>query len=494
MIIDARTLEHGTRVQFDICVIGAGPAGIAIAREFDKSGASVCVLESGGLTTDAAIDELNRGVDDGTITRQNHLFTSRNRVFGGTTASWGGWCRPLDAIDFEKRSWVPQSGWPFSKSHLDPFYARAAEVFDIAPFDPETIEGLAPPGPFVFKENTPVATKIFQISQTNDGKFAQRYINGLSASENIHVLLFATAVEIVTIDTGDVVSRIQVACLEGNRFTVEANYFVLAMGGIENARLLLLSSALQETGLGNDHGIVGRYYMEHAWIEGAGTVVFLGERSPYDAYGRWSFPALAIAEHVQRKAKLMNFRMGLEGHNVTHGPETTAIAKTFARLRSPCAFRSPGAHRSYRLDLSSEQAPNPDSRVTLADSRDALGNRQARLTWKLSDVERDTIQRSLMIVGRQLGIKSKGRIQITFDEKEAWPEQTNGAHHHMGATRMNEDRKQGVLDRNCRLHGVSNLFVAGSSVFPTGGFANPTLTIVALALRLADHVKTLLRI
>jgi choline dehydrogenase-like flavoprotein len=494
MITDGRTLEHGTKIQSDVCIVGAGPAGIAMAREFSDCGAFVCVLESGGISMDASVQELNRGIDSGTISRQDHLFDSRNRVFGGTTASWGGWCRPLDAIDFEARSWVPHSGWPFQKSHVDPFYTRAAEVFDIEPFDPGSVEGLKPPGRFVFGRDTPVATKIFQISQTYLGKFAKRHSSELEASENVHVFLHSTVTELVTHDAGDVVSRIEVACLDGNRYAVEAKYIILAMGGIENARLLLLSNRVQSAGLGNDYDIVGRYYMEHTWIDGAGSLVFLDARSLYEDYGRWSFPALSIDADLQRNAKLLNFRVGLEGRDVTHSADTKAVGKAIARLHRPRAYRNPDFPRYYRLDVSAEQAPNPESRVTLADTRDALGNRQARLTWKLSETDWVTIRRSLMIVARQMGVERLGRIQITFDESDAWPEQTNGAHHHMGATRMHVDRKQGVVDENCRVHGIANLFVSGSSVFPTVGFANPTLTIVALALRLADHVKTLLSI
>ena len=193
----------------------------------------------------------------------------------------------------------------------------------------------------------------------------------------------------------------------------------------------------------------------------------------------------------------MNFRLFLsryaEGnHEIFSGKIGQSVTR-LSRMSKPKSTAVRRAPQYFRMDISSEQVPNPQSRVTLAHERDALGNPQARLKWQLSAMDSDTIRRSMKLIGRELGKHHLGRAQIVIDEDDPWPLRTSGAHHHMGATRMHPDRRKGVVDADCRVHGVSNLFIAGSSVFPTVGFANPTFTIVALALRLADHLKGLMK-
>ena len=496
MIIDARGIEKAKRVKTDICVLGAGPAGITLAREFSKTGHSVCLVESGGFAEEEATQALNHGIDEGTVARRNHLYESRRRLFGGTTAVWGGWCRPLDEIDFSPRPWVPHSGWPFRKSHLAPYYRRASAVFHIDPFVTDHGDEIALPHPFLLEKSTRVATKVFQLSPLYKEKFGEAYRDELARSKNIQVLLFANAVEVHTRDHGGVVSRVECACLGGNRFMVEPRYIVLAMGGIENPRLLLLSNRVHKAGLGNEHDVLGRYYMEHPWIYGAGDLVLI-DSEPLTVLNDKRFATLAITEKVQEHEELMNFRLVLSRYaEGNHKIFSGKIGQSVTRLSSMGKPKSTAVRRApqyFRMDVSSEQVPNPESRVTLAGERDALGNQQARLKWQLSAMDSDTIRRSMKLIGRELGKHHLGRAQIVIDEDDPWPLRTSGAHHHMGGTRMHPDRRKGVVDADCRVHGVSNLFIAGSSVFPTVGFANPTFTIVALALRLADHLKGLMK-
>jgi choline dehydrogenase-like flavoprotein len=136
-----------------------------------------------------------------------------------------------------------------------------------------------------------------------------------------------------------------------------------------------------------------------------------------------------------------------------------------------------------------DPAPNPASRITLSDERDALGQRRAQLDWRLDSLDKHSVNRTLEIMGAALGRAGLGRLQIVSDDDTTWPEDIRGGWHHMGTTRMSDDPKQGVVDKHCQVHGISNLFVAGSSVFPTAGSGTPTMTLVSLALRLADRIK-----
>jgi len=497
MIIDAHQIEEDSNIEADVCIIGAGPAGISLARALVDTGANVVLLESGGTKVEEAPQELNEGVDLGTIARQGHLRRSRRRVVGGATVLWGGWCRPLDAIDFEARPWVPHSGWPISKADLAPYYRRAAAVLQIEPFEAEDGTKLKLPGPYILQESEPLVTKVFQVSPTKDGRFGKQYLQPLAKADNVRVLLNATAFELQASENGSTVKQIAVGYLDGKRISVKAKHVVLAMGGVENARLLLNSNGHQAAGLGNQHDVVGRYYMEHPWITAAGGIVIVGSPPVYQGFGKeyhdyrsWRFPALAVSDAVQRRDKLMNFRARLEP--MPTGPTNAlhqSIGQTAAKFVPNKTKRPP---EYFQIDVSSEQAPNPDSRVTLAEKKDLFGMPQAQLDWQLTDFDNRTIRDSLALIASELGKWQVGRAQNSIDESDPWPLRTAGACHHMGATRMHTDAKQGVVDADCRVHGMSNLFIAGSSVFPTGGVANPTFTIIALSLRLADHLKSVL--
>jgi choline dehydrogenase-like flavoprotein len=157
------------------------------------------------------------------------------------------------------------------------------------------------------------------------------------------------------------------------------------------------------------------------------------------------------------------------------------------------AARSPST-RLYVVKNVAEQAPNPDSRVVLSRERDALDCPRVALCWRTSPLDKRTAHRAREIFGEELWRAGAGRLQSSLEgEGKPWPARLRGARHHMGTTRMHSDPRRGVVDANCRVHGIANLYVAGSSVFPTSGAANPTLTIVALALRLAGHVNQVFR-
>ena len=518
MLIDARSVPENETIETDVCIAGAGIAGITLAREFIDREFRVCLLESGGLGPDRATQSLYWGENVGYP--YYPLDTHGARAFGGTSHRWhaeigyhrfGVRLRPLDPIDFEERDWVPYSGWPFSKAHLDPFYERAHAVCQIGPYrydvgaweDSEESRRLPLSGP--------VETTIFQFGPRDP--FYGEYREQIDQAHNLTTYLHANVVEVETTDTGRAATRLRVACLEGNRFSVEAKLFILAMGGIETPRALLLSNKTQSGGLGNQHDLVGRFFMEHPHLWSG--VYIPSDPDMFNSTGLYRVHSvdgvpimgkLALAEEVLRRERLLSYCVSI--HPVTRpqrerhrrgAPQagiSDFVTAAYGRIKRECeetfARFKPPKVEVFRLNHMSEQAPNPNSRVTLAAERDVLGCRRAQLDWQMSPLDVRTIIRAQEIISAELQRSGLGHLQIDVHDDTPIPAGIVGGYHQMGTTRMHRDPKQGVVDQNCRVHGVSNLFIAGSSVFPTVGYANPVLTLVALAVRLADHVEELM--
>jgi choline dehydrogenase-like flavoprotein len=440
----------------------------------------------------------------------------RLRYFGGSTNHWGNYCRPLDAIDFESRDWVPYSGWPFDKAHLDPYYERAQVLCQLGPFAYDTATWETPRSTALRFASDRVRTSMFQVRQPPT-RFGAGYRDELQTARNLTTLLHANVVNIETHETLRTVSRLRIACLSGNAFWVSAKWVVLAAGGIENARLLLLSNETQASGLGNENGLVGRFFMGHPMLDAGiffpsdpflpATLYY--EKRPVNHVSVTGH--LTLSPETQRQQQLLNLNLALLpvfvsqrsvmslrrllqgqfdqlGQDVRHVvADLDGVAATVYRQ----LVKGMMPVEAFKLASAMEQTPNPESRVTLAPERDAFGKPQVRLNWQLSDLDIQSLRRSLEMIGAEMGRAGFGRLQITLDEQvETWPLDSGG--HHMGSTRMHPEPTSGVVDAQCRVHHLSNLFISGSSVFPTTGHANPTLTIVALAIRLADHLKRLM--
>lgn len=516
MFSDARELPDNASIEADICIVGAGAAGITIARELVGTPLQVCLLESGGFELEPETQALAAGEVSANIAMA--LDTARLRFFGGTTNHWMGYCRPLDAGDFERRAWVPYSGWPISRAELDPYYARAQTVMQLGAYDyaPRCYaEALAP---FYKKPIFDRALEVGMYQRSAPLRFGSAYRGELEAARNVTVHLHANVVEIEVNESGSQVLGLKVAHFGGRSARVRAGQYVLASGGIENARLLLASDARNERGLGNGRDLVGRYFMEHpSWIPAR---VVLNEdpdvaRNLFTGVDERVEARLQLTEEACAKAGILRFMTSLrfDDQGLSATPGWRAITRLrrqvmsgevpdhlFAEIRAILADLdgvSSNLRRKFLsrtsaviVDTQVEQAPNPDSRVRLLADRDALGVRKAHLDWNQTELDRESLRRALEIMGQEFGRHGLGRVRMEdwVVAGEGEPPATPGFHH-MGTTRMSTDPACGVVDRNCRVHEIANLYVAGSSVFPTSGVAHPTLTIVALALRLADLLK-----
>jgi choline dehydrogenase-like flavoprotein len=473
MFIDSRWLEDGAVIRSEVCIIGAGMAGIALGLEFEKHGIQTCLLESGGTKASKATRDLSRGESVGIP----YQFADgcRGRYLGGSSNCWGGWCRPLEVQDFAHREWVPNSGWPFTKPELEPYYKRSHSLLKL--------------GPYRYDVNF--------------------WIDALGKPQ----------------------------LLSGKIFFATAKIFVLATGGIENARLLLASNKVRPNGLGNDHDLVGRYFMDHPRLC-TGKINFRNGYTGHMLYdvlfnfhnkllaaeGTCFAAQFALTPELQAKERLLNARVSFS--SVFFGKDTgmwEALGRIKHRFARDASFDEGLVHDIWavssrpalltkslfarilllpcliqhaRFQAIIEPLPVPESRVTLSRKRDRLGMNRVIVDWRLGSEVKRTLDRTVAIIAEELTNAGVGEVILDPPiEGGEWPPsfEKEGSWHHMGTTRMHESPKLGVVDKNCRLHGTSNFYVAGSSVFPTAGGDFPTITIIALALRLADHIDAELR-
>ncbi|BBC24292.1 GMC oxidoreductase [Pseudanabaena sp. ABRG5-3] len=544
MIIDARSLPSEDSLETHVCIIGAGPAGLTLAREFANQNFQVTLLESGGFEFDPEIQSLSMGTVIGDPYPE--LSRTRRRQFGGTSHTWEGQngykeygfrCLPLDAIDFEQRDWLPYSGWPFTRTDLDPFYERAHQVCQIGPYaykaeDWEDQRAVRLP----FKSDR-ISTSMSQYGLRYP--FTEEYPQQIKQTPNITTIIYASVVEIVTDESNQTVTRLRIASSKDKQFWLTAKIFILATGGLENARLLLASNHQQTSGLGNQYDVVGRYFMDRP-ILSCSLLPYdhklLEKTALYDIYRTKGVPVMArvhLTEDFMRREHILNngaqlfprpqqrqreatlalrdlvsaIRDRQPLQNITQnlsailrGSDYILAAGVWAAIRKiPALRRGDWSYLPYEKQRFSqfeifyqiEQAPNPNNRVMLGAERDFLGQNKLEIHWRLNPIDIQNAIRVQEIWAEEFDKAGLGKLQFA-DKFEDWKFENRAMHHHMGTTRINNDPKQGVVDANCKIHGISNLFVAGSSVFPTAGYSNPTLTIIALSLRLADHIKTLI--
>jgi choline dehydrogenase-like flavoprotein len=516
MFLDARSIPAGEIIHTDICIVGGGAAGIAVALGLAGHAAQVVLLEAGGTTPRESTLDPYRGTISGRA--YYPLDACRLRFLGGSTNFWGGWCHPLDAIDFEPRDWVPHSGWPFVREHLQPHYGRAQEICCLGPNDYDA--GNWRRGPRRIANASPLTDIVFQVSPT---RFGVEYRNQLRRTRNVTVALHASALELEVDANHRTATRIRAATLAGNRFAVGARVFVLAAGGIENPRILLASGRAANGGLGNEHDLVGRFFSDHLHVQ-AGTIHLHRRRATFYQTHRTKGitirGGLSLTERARRQDRLLG--CGLTLHDAADPHDVLAPAvqpagydslrylvqsarrgerpeRLWRHVGNVVAGMDDAARLSYHrlvkraarrlvVGLRLEQAPNPDSRITLDEEADCFGLPRARLHWQLTAQDVDSfihVQRLWPAELAQAGVI----VTPLAGTAEQWSERLVAAAHHIGTTRMHRDPRRGVVDEHCRVHGSGNVYVAGSSVFPTAGWAPPTLTIVALAMRLAEHLK-----
>lgn len=532
MLIDLEKSTDDVLLEAEICIVGAGAAGVALARDMMKAGRDVCLLEAGGMDYEERTQSLFQGENVGM--EYYDLDHSRLRFFGGTTNIWGGRSVPLDPIDFEKRDWVPHSGWPITLDDLQDYYRIAHDSLELGEYDYEA-------GNWEKLQLKPIAfdpekitTRFWRFDDLAE-RFNSRRSDDLIDADNIRIVLHANTVGLRATENASAITCLDAQTLQGRKLEVKARHFVLACGAIENARLLLASNNVEANGIGNQYDQLGRYFMEHphgrvAHIETQDPASFWAlYRKRYPESGVPLAPALVLPPSLQQRLGVLNsaatFKLQKDpSHgatmskrvylNVKHNVSPT---KSGRRLWQTWRGSQDWLQRHVSMPLlrfgvkvnrmglylmaRAEQAPNPDSRVRLSAEKDALGCQRADLDWRLSALDKETMLQFGKTLEHEFDRLGLGKV-TTYgwleDGTPDWPVDASvgnhpiGGYHHMGTTRMSTSARNGVVDANCTVHGYDNLHIAGSSVFTTGGWANPTLTLLALTHRLGDHLKQML--
>jgi choline dehydrogenase-like flavoprotein len=534
MIEDARLLPIHAKLNADIVIIGGGAAGISLALNYVNSSFRVVILEGGGLNYERKTQSLYRGKNVGL--RYEPLDLCRVRMFGGSTdrRGWAGWCKVFRELEFEQRDWVQLSGWPISKRGLEPYYRKALTTMALASDIEQSAESEAY-GPNCLPLNGSDCVND-PIALSTSPHLSEAWSKTLEASQNVCVILHANVVGIDADEAGQVATAVRFSTLDRREFSITSRFTVIAAGGIENARLMLCSNETVRTGLGNTTGWVGRCFMDHpryAWgqIAAIPDARLLSRYNPTHGVGQRRFGVpppgarplfgfgISLSDAAQRRERLLGSRTWilpvaqqgeraggrelrevilwatrgrlpadilLRGRKIV-GDIPNAAAASVAHIRSIA-----GRTRHWQFLTIIEPEPNPESRVMLDDDRDQLGLPRVKLDWRLTplvertlDMTQRMIIRDLQSIGVQCAIEGAGGKEANQrfeDPRWVW--------HHMGTTRMSVDPRRGVVDANCKVHGMHNLYLAGSSVFPTCSNDMPTLTLVALSHRLADHLRS----
>ncbi len=540
MIVDLADTPAASPPEYDLCIVGSGPAGATLANELRASGLKLCVLESGRRRPTRRGDRLRRALSDGLLIKNY----SRERVLGGASTTWAGLSAPLDALDLAPRPWVPRSGWPFPRDVLDPYYAAAGERYRfpaLTDFGPQGFGALRAQGDLQPRWSG-LAEKVFLAAQPPQN-FGREH-RGLYDSPSVDLYLDATVQRLEARAGRAEVARVRTS--DGRTLAFRARAFVLATGGIENARLLLLS------GLGNEHDQVGRGFMNHP--KNYAGVLRLARpvlRAPYFFgclyRGFAGYGGLKLPDAVQRELGLLNSYVRLEPlFPWTDDPGVEALvlfakhsrlamrrlrrkgarevvelrdysetgddsdvqnerksALDWALLAGRIALHAPRVVQylwyrlvpgavprvhAARLRNFMEMEPDPENRVVLSPETDEDGKPLPLVRHRCTELDRRSLLALHAALARELEQAGVGRLESDLARSAEWPI-TQDASHHLGTTRMGTDPAHSVVTPDLRVHSVANLYAAGASVFPTSGCANPTFTIVALSIRLAQHLR-----
>ncbi len=512
-------------LETDVLLVGGGVAGLTLASELANTGKTVMILEAGGQDYNAELqDSMYTASSDSQLFPRTTI--SRLAMLGGSSNHWENNTSPLDPEDFLQRSWVPNSGWPITFEDLQPYYNKAGSYCGVGSDGYESAH-------WSQRLNLPLLTAGSEKLTTGIAKasippthFFVALGESLQAASNTRIVTDARVTEFLFDTATSRITGVQCQSSTGQRWRVDADQVVLCMGGIENARMLLLANVRYNNRIGNQGDCVGRYFMEHPTVRAAHMYpVGMPELGLYEGRAdddRWVVGYFKLAKSQLSEMETTNLRMPItkateytisEGIAAFHALSYAArdldwpahagavFGSLFAdldmvlealarRAFDTTLFDHAREKIAYQSVSMVEQSPDPNNRVTLSSNKDPYGLPRVHVRWRVSERDKARVWRTLDATAMELGRLGLARMRVMRQfEGQIWGSQMGFAHHHMGSTRMADSPEHGVCDKHCRVFGTENLYLAGSSVFSTGGHVPPTLTIVALACRLADYLK-----
>ncbi len=520
MYVHGDQLPEGTVLQgFDLAIIGAGAAGIAMARRLANTSVKVVLLVSGHKHDKGLPNKERQSIYHGTVgkflEKVDPIFVHRSRLnmYGGTTNHFGFWSRPLDDADYMSRPGYRDAGWLFGADEMKPYYEDAHEFGHFGPFNYDDMpfwERVLYARSFdPMNDDTLEGAIMHAQYEENLHDFQVQFRQELMSAENITVLFNAHVVSLESNDEQDHVTGLNCSTIvdgkAGTAFQVHANKYTLATGGIENVRLLKLSGNLGD----NKKGHLGHGFMVHPLLTSSANVYF-DQPIASDIRNffreqqiRFKPPTDPNGDYEHMVAPLVNPEMVFDylmfnAWGILVPKHETLLKEKIGNFRIILRFGHD--NKSAAVNLNWEQVPNEDSYVGLNPEQvdPVFGQPVAHVDWNMREEDKRSAVRALELTRDYLAKRggqewewitdvSGGANDWLYDPHEGALETGD---HHMGSLRMSESAEDGIVDINSKMHAVDNLYIAGCGVFPTGGYANPTLTIVALALRLADHLKS----
>lgn len=509
MFKDFKKIFSNKVMEYDICIIGSGPAGISVAKQLLETNKRIAILESGGLEIEDEYHDLNQGINSG----PNYLSldNSRLRCFGGAGKLWAGHCVPFKKDEFDKKLFIPLSGWPISLDDLKIYYKKAADMLGISYekfFDENLFGNTYEEKSFneLNSNGSLITSNIKQISSSINRDFSEKYKKEFINSKNLDVIYHATVICLNSSDNAKNIKSVTLSDLNDNKALLKAKIFVLACGALENPRILLNSNKTYKNGIGNENGMVGSCFMSHPSINEVAEVKKNKQTCvSYDKSIDYKVN-FEVSSKERYKQKILrhsiNFVPSKNQINSKHQSYKSGLSdyfkilnntNLFNRIFCKAIFDKEFSSKNWVINIGLEQPPLMSNKINLDKMKDKLGMPLINLYWaKLSKIEEDTVIKAVKNTARTLGLQSSGRIKFT-------DELLNGSafnfddpiNHHIGTTRMSDNPKTGVVDKNCKVFGILNLYITGSSNFPTSSIANPTYTIVALSLRLGEYLKNI---
>ena len=455
---------------YDVAIIGAGAAGITLALHLALNKQSVALIEGGNYDYTDESQEIYKAKSIGDP--YYDLDATRLRYFGGSTNHWGGYCRTFESIDFNRGYLGEKFEWPIDFYEIDKYRKQACEILEI---------------PATFKDITVANSNIKQIDihESPPVRFREKYFERLINNQFIDVYINSNLTDVKSENRK--INEIKLISYTFKNLNVKAKNFVFAMGGIENSRYLLWLQQVYKDKLFSISPSLGKYWMEHPHYKLGQALI---DKSKVSGY------YYALSGNAQKKQNILNcgFRVHHYDEKITKKliRQVLCLAPSLGKKLINLAKKDLVCGAILRASW--EQAPDFSNMITLDTEKDKFGIPKPILNWKKRPFDRVTITKSVAEFNKWLVETDRGRVQIIdwITQELDYPNDDPpfGGHHHMGGTRMHNNIKFGVVDSNCRVHGSKNLYIAGSSVFTTGGHNNPTLPIVQLALRLGDHLIT----
>ena len=524
MLIDTKTINESRNFQADICILGGGVTGIVLAKELLDKNRSVILLESGDEAYEKNTQDLYQAESIPEILPSPG--TSRLRFLGGSSNHWDNSIERFDPIDFQKREWVANSGWPINYQDVAKYYPEAEqycgvgnEGFNLKHWQEK----------LNFKDIF-FTSKLFDTAISKTAippvHFFQKYGEELVKNPNIRIFKNANVTDIDFDDESHKIKSATFQAFNKPQCKVEAKIFIMCFGGIENARMLLTFNEKYDNRLGNQFDNVGRYFMEHPTIRAAQFYPLKNKLNKIYTgilddslfiHGRCK-----LKESTQHKYHTNNLRLYFNERSkleLSHGTSSThiitdslkkheipdhfgshlvnvlkdidLISETYMRKNFNTSFIDDAdTFSGYQIISMIEQTPDKNNRITLGNETDSLNIKKINIDYHITKADKKTAWRSLELLAQDPALQAIGRIRLLKQrESRIWGNQLGFSSHHMGTTRMGHNTRDGVVDSNSKVFGTKNFYVAGSSVFPTGGHVPPTLTIIAMTIKLADELK-----